>query len=32
MIDAPVVERARNTIKMAEKLGLINTNWRTPCK
>ena len=28
MIDAPVVERARRTIDMAEKLGLLPGNWR----
>ena len=28
MIDAPVVARARKTITLAEKLGLLNTNWR----
>jgi citrate lyase subunit beta/citryl-CoA lyase len=28
MIDAPVVARARKTIILAEKLGLISTNWR----
>lgn len=28
MIDAPVVARARNTITLAEKLGLISVNWR----
>jgi citrate lyase subunit beta / citryl-CoA lyase len=28
MIDAPVVARARKTIILAEKLGLLNTNWR----
>jgi citrate lyase subunit beta/citryl-CoA lyase len=29
MIDAPVVARARRTIEMAEKLGLVPDNWRT---
>jgi len=28
MIDAPVVARARKTITLAEKLGLISANWR----
>jgi citrate lyase subunit beta/citryl-CoA lyase len=28
MIDAPVVSRARRTIEMAEKLGLVPVNWR----
>jgi citrate lyase subunit beta/citryl-CoA lyase len=28
MIDAPVVERARKTINLAEKLGLLNADWR----
>jgi citrate lyase subunit beta/citryl-CoA lyase len=28
MIDAPVVARARKTITLAEKLGLISVNWR----
>lgn len=28
MIDAPVVERAKKTINLAEKLGLLNENWK----
>jgi citrate lyase subunit beta / citryl-CoA lyase len=28
MIDAPVVARARRTIEMAEKLGIVSGNWR----
>lgn len=28
MIDAPVVSRARKTLELAEKLGLVSDNWR----